>query len=71
MIENKDCKVVASCGNYEPYAAGFADGKAIRADWVINNFINYLDDEIFELRHDMELIRKAAKQYKEEINGRM
>lgn len=49
------------------YDEGLADGYALKRGWIINDFIKYLDSNVFELRHDMELIRRAADQYKESI----
>lgn len=30
----------------------------------IDGFVEYLNNNVFELRHDMELIKKAAEEYK-------
>lgn len=33
----------------------------------VKDFVEYLNTNAFELRHDMELIRKYANRFKEEI----
>lgn len=54
-------------GHLSGYNDGYSEGQFFGKEIGIKEFVEYLNNNAFELRHDMELIQKYAKKF---INNR-